>query len=125
MSENTVVSCLEEKIDELVFWAKFSAWTTFVNILRSTLRDDSDKLVYELSDGKRSTREIAQFLTTSGRRITHTSVANLWQKWYAVPIVVPGARVGRFRKVVALRSAGIESPSVEGLPGQTTERSEG
>ena len=116
MSENTAFAYLEEKIDELIFWSKFSTWTTFVNVLKSTLRDESDKLIYELSDGKRSTREIAQFLTASGRRITHTSVVNLWQKWYSIPIVMPGARTGRFKKVVSLKSAGIGLPPVEGLP---------
>lgn len=107
---------LSDKMDELVFWVKFSVWTTFVNILKATLRDDVDKLVYELSDGERSTREIAQLVSRGERRITHVTVANMWQRWAAVPVVMPVSKKGRFRRVVSLKSIGIEVPAYEGLP---------
>jgi len=109
-------SNLSDKIDELTFWVKFSVWTTFVNILKATLRGDLDKLTYELSDGERSTREIAQLLSRSGKRITHQTVSNMWQRWAAVPIVMPARKKGRFRRAVSLKSIGIEIPDYEGLP---------
>lgn len=113
MSEDPSNLC--EKINELTFWMKFSVWTTFVKTLKATLTDDIDKLVYELSDD-RSTREIAQFVSNGGRKITHQTVANMWQRWAEVPIVMPAKKKGRFKRVVSLKSIGIQVPAIEGLP---------
>jgi hypothetical protein len=105
----------DEKIDELTFWLKFSVWPVFLKTLRATLVNDVDRLVYELSDN-RSTREIAQMLTRNGRKITHQTVANMWQRWAEVPIVMPAQKKGRFKRVVSLKSIGIQIPTIEGLP---------
>ncbi len=113
MSEEQSNLC--EKIDELTFWMKFSIWTTFVKTLKATLPDNIDKLVYELSDD-RSTREIAQLVSSSGLKITHQTVANMWQRWAEVPIVMPANKKGRFKRVVSLKSIGIQVPAIEGLP---------
>ena len=51
-SEHKLSEELSEKLDELIFWSRYSAMKTFVADLRTNLRDDIDKLVYELSDGK-------------------------------------------------------------------------
>lgn len=104
---------LSEKLDELIFWTKFTALPTFIALLKNTLRDDVDKLVYELSDGERSTREIAHILSRGGRRITHTTVANMWQKWSLMSLVMPARRRGRYQRVVSLESIGIEVPPYE------------
>ena len=106
---------LSEKIDELLFWTRYRQWKTFSADLKTALKDDIDKLVYELSDGERSTREIAQFISKMGRKITHTSVANMWQKWASIPLVMPGRRTGRYRRVTSLKLAGIELPTLEGV----------
>ena len=118
---------LSDKIDELAFWMKFSVWTTFVNIAKATLKDDMDKLVYALSDGNKSTREIAELVSIGDRRITDVTVANMWQRWAAVPLVIPARKVGRFRKVVPLKSIGIAVPKFKGLieeKGEDIEESE-
>ena len=60
---------LSDKIDELLFWTKFSVWTTFVKIARATLTDDLDKFVYAFSDGKKSTREIASLSQLAVRQL--------------------------------------------------------
>ncbi len=104
-----------EKIEELTFWIKFSVWTTFVKTLKATLTDDMDKLVYELSVDK-STREIAQIIANSGRKISHKTVANMWKKWAEVPIVMPAQKEGRYKRVVSLKSIGIPVLTIEGLP---------
>lgn len=101
---------LSEKLNELIFWTKFSALPTFRVLLIDALREDVDKLVYELSDGERSTREIAHMISRGGRRITHTTVANLWQKWSLMNLVMPTERRGRYKKVVSLKSIGVEVP---------------
>lgn len=104
---------LSNKVDELIFWAKYSAWKSFKMDLKVALRDDVDKLVYELSDGKRSTREIADEISKIGRKITHTTVANMWQKWALSSLVIPAGRTGRYRKVTSLKAAEIQFPTSE------------
>jgi hypothetical protein len=114
---------LAEKIEELTYWTKFSVWTTFTKILAATLSDDADKVVYELSTGDRSTRDIAQITTINGMKMTHQTVKNMWQRWAAVPIVMPTGKQGRFKRVVSLKSIGIQVPPIKGLPkeGYTTD----
>ncbi len=104
---------LSDKLDELIFWTKFSALPTFRALLKDALRDDVDKLVYELSDGERSTRDIAHLISRGGRRITHVTVANMWQKWSLMNLVMPAERRGRYKIVASLESIGIEVPPVE------------
>lgn len=110
MSNVNEAQILSEKIDELIFWTKFSAMATFVPILTNALRDDIYKLVYELSDGKRSTREIAQIVCSTGRKTTHVTVGNMWERWTLLNLVIPAIRKGRVKKVVPLESIGISVP---------------
>jgi len=107
------VESLSEKLDELIFWTKFSALPTFRGLLMDTLREDVDKLVYELSDGERSTRDIAQIISRGGRRITHVTVANMWKKWSILNLVISAQRKGRYKRAVSLESLGIEIPQIE------------
>ena len=110
MSNADIVS---QKLDELIFWTKFSAMPMFRALIVDNLRADIDKLVYELSNGERSTREIARMISRGGRRITHTTVANMWQRWAILNLVMSGQRRGRYRRVLSLESLGIEIPSLE------------
>jgi len=104
---------LSEKLDELIFWAKFSALPTLRILLKDVLRDDVDKLVYEFSDGKRSTREVAMMISERGRKITHVSVANMWHRWLLLNLVIPTERSGRYKRAVSLKSIGMEVPALE------------
>ena len=115
---------LSEKLDELIFWTRFSALPTFRALLMDTLREDVDKLVYELSDGERSTREIAQIVSRGGRRIAHATVANMWRKWSLMNLVMPAGRRGRYRRVVSLESIGIEIPPLETVRSERSENNE-
>jgi hypothetical protein len=101
---------LNEKIDELIFWTRFSALPTFRAILMDALREDVDKLVYELSDGKKSMRDIARLISKDGRSITHVTVGNMWKKWTILNLVIPAKRKGRCKKLVSLETLGIETP---------------
>ena len=103
---------LSEKLDELIFWTKFSALPTFVALLKNELRDDIDKLIYELSDGERSTREIAELISKFGRSVTHTTVANMWHKLSIMNLVMPARRRGRYKRAISLESVGIEKPQL-------------
>lgn len=108
---------LSEKLDELIFWSRFSALPQFRALLIDTLREDIDKLVYELSDGRRSTREISKTISRGGRTITHATVANMWKKWSILNLVMPAQRKGRFKRLVSLKSLGIEKPQL-GVPSE-------
>jgi len=117
MSDNDVFF---DKLDELLFWTRFSALPTFRALIMDNLRTDIDKLVYELSDGKKSTRDISKLITAGGRKITHGTVANMWQKWNILNLVIPAQRIGRYKKVLSLESLGIEIPSIKVSGDETT-----
>lgn len=99
-----------DKLDELIFWTRFSALPSFKALLNNVLRDDVDKLVYEFSDGNRTTREISKLLSKLHKKISHVTVANLWNKWHSMNLVIPAQRKGRFKKVISLEAIGIEVP---------------
>lgn len=107
------IQSLSEKLDELIFWTKFSALPTFRVLLMDNLREDVDKLVYELSDGERSTRDIARTISRDGRKITHATVANIWKKLAIQNLVIPAQRKGRYKRAVSLESLGIKIPEVD------------
>lgn len=109
MSDKTLL----EKFDELIFWIKLSVMPTIRKVIVDNLRSDVDKLVYHLSDGKRSTRDIAGIITRGGRSITHVTIRNMWKKWAILYMVMPTKRKGRYKRIVGLESIGIEIPSLE------------
>jgi len=102
-----------ELLKEIKYWVKLSGLPILQRGIQENLTDDESKLVYELSDGNRSTREIADQLRKVGRQITHSTVANMWKRWVTAGIVEPSERYqGRFRKVVTLELLGIEIPQI-------------
>jgi hypothetical protein len=101
---------LMEKFGELIFWVRFSALPTFVPLIKNALRDDVDRLVYELSDGQRSTRDIVQIVTANGTKITHTTIANMWEKWAMLNLVMETEKKGRYKRAISLESIGIVVP---------------
>ena len=109
MSENALL----QKLDELIFWIKLSAMPSIRKAVVDNLRTDIDKLVYQLSDGNRSTREIANIIRRGGRSITHVTVMNMWRKWAILNLVMPTQRRGRYMRVISLESLGIEIPQLE------------
>lgn len=113
-----------KKLDELIFWTKFSTMSTFIPTLRNALRDDIDKLVYELSDGEKTTRDIAEIVTKSGRKLSHVTVSNMWERWQQQNLVIPADRKGRFKRVVSLESIGIKIPEVTAQPIKAEEQGE-
>lgn len=116
------IETLSEKLDELIFWIKFSEWPTFRSLLIDILREDIDKLVYELSDGKRSTRDIASIIARGRRSITHSTVANMWKRWLVLNLVMPTERKGRCKRAASLESIGIEVPQLESSSGEGSDR---
>jgi hypothetical protein len=106
----------EEKTDkivkllqEMLRWIRLEGAPTAKKTLSELLKTDTEKLVYELSDG-RTSREIAQMVGTS-----HVTVINYWKKWARCGIVEEiGTRGGgtRYLKAFSLSDFGIEVPQV-------------
>jgi hypothetical protein len=109
---------IKDKLDELIFWTRFSALPTFRAVLLDNMKEEIDKLVYELSNGERSTRDIAKILKQGGRKIAHVTVANMWNKWLILNIVIPAKRKGRYKKVISLDSIGVEVPPLNVSKGE-------
>jgi len=115
LSEDTnLLRKICDELREIKYWVKLSGLPALRRAVQENLRGDESKLVYELSDGKRSTREIVGELHRFGREITHATVANMWKRWSAAGIVEPSEWYqGRFRKVASLESLGMEVPEMQ------------
>jgi DNA-binding CsgD family transcriptional regulator len=92
-------------LEEILKWVRLEGAQRAKDTLSGLLKTDTEKLVYESSDG-RTSREIAQIVGTS-----HATVSNYWRKWARYGIVKEtGTRGGgtRFQKVFSLSDFGIE-----------------
>ena len=96
--EDRIIALLEETL----IWLKFIAGN-FREVLIRELTEDKDKIIYELSNGLRTTRQIAKL---SG--VNHATVANKWKKWHELGIVKEAsAWKGRFKHLCSLKEIGI------------------
>lgn len=93
-------------LHEMVVWLRFQNRQTLRDLLKEILTTDSDKRVYEHTDGIRSQPEIAR---RAG--VSQPTVSAKWKGWRTLGIVydVPG-EPGRCRHLTSLSSLGIEAP---------------
>ncbi|MEM1577356.1 MAG: hypothetical protein QXT98_07590 [Archaeoglobaceae archaeon] len=110
MSEELkTLKSIESKLDQLLRWTRFAGMQQLRTILTQNLTKDVELLIYELSDGERSTREIASLVGVK----SHAKVAKYWKKWSKLGIVEPSDRYpGRFRKICSLEEVGLTVPSL-------------
>ena len=94
-------------LEQILRWTKTGAIMQLKPSIQETLQSDEAKLVYEYSDGERSTREIGKLAGVS-----HATVKNYWEKWSELGIVEPTEKYegGRFRRLCSLRELGIALP---------------
>ena len=100
---------LEELIGvqrEMLKWIKFTSVPQLKRTLETVLTTDSDKLIFEHSDGQASTRAIAGALGVS-----NSGVALKLNKWAQLGIVerLPS---GLFRRLCSLGEVGIDVPEI-------------
>lgn len=99
-----------ELLKELVKWTKFQAWSKVKEVLYNVLNDDIKKLIYHFSDGKSSSRKIAEKVS-----FVHSTIVNYWNDWaksnIVEPIPVKGGGI-RYKKMFNLEDFGIEIPKV-------------
>jgi hypothetical protein len=110
MSEELeVLKSIENKLDQLLKWTRFAGLQQLRNVLTQHLGTDKELLIYELSDGERTTREIAQLVRVG----SNATVAGYWKKWSKLGIVEPSQkRQGRFQRICSLEEVGLTIPPI-------------
>jgi hypothetical protein len=97
-----------ELLKELVKWTKFQAWGKVKDVLLGVLDDNEKKRIYHLSDGKQSSRKIAENVSVS-----RSTIVKYWNDWANSNIVEPISVKGgglRHKKMFNLEDFGIEIP---------------
>lgn len=98
-----------ELLSEILRWTKIGA-LNLKESLAQELLSEQQRLVYELTDGNRSTNEIATLSAVSQR-----TVMRWWQRWRELGFVDSSPRYqGRVQRLCSLRMLGIPAPDVPG-----------
>ena len=107
VENNEVVNLLKE----ILKWTKFQAWGNVKTVLNNVLNDDIKKVIYHQSDGKISSRKIAELVPVS-----YSKIVSFWNEWSKSNIVEPISVKGggsRFKKMFELEDFGIKVPKLE------------
>jgi len=101
MAENDQIALLRE----IVKWLRFAGMKEVKTVLTSALDTEQKKLVYHLSDGGKSSLDIAQ---QSG--VSDFTVRNYWKQWSKLGIVeaIKVGRGDRYVKTFDLEDFGID-----------------
>jgi hypothetical protein len=98
-------------LKELLKWSRFAGMQQLRTILSQNLGDESEALIYELSDGSRGTREIAKLAGIG----SNATVARLWKKWSKIGIVEQSTGFpGRCQRICSLEEVGLPIPTCPG-----------
>ncbi|HAL62773.1 MAG TPA: hypothetical protein DCP08_10260 [Chloroflexi bacterium] len=106
---------LEELLQELIFWVRFSVRDEARQWFEETLKKDEQKWVYEAFDGRASWGDIQK---TTG--VARSTIRDWGRQWEELGIVRGRGeeQERRICRIVPLRSVGIEVPP---LPKQKEE----
>ncbi len=107
MSRESTQGHAVELLEELVKWTRFQGILKAKEVLLDTLKSNSERLVYVLSDG-RGSQEVGK-----AAGVSHTTVVSYWGKWATLGIVEPLRVKGgtRYKRVFSLGDFGIEVPA--------------
>ena len=98
-----------ELLSEILRWTKVGA-LNLKEALAQELTSDKHRLVDELSDGVRSSRDIASILG-----VPFVTIAAWWRRWAELGFVDPSPKFhGRVQRLCSLRLLGISVPEVPG-----------
>lgn len=108
MSE-AILNDIHRTLQEQLKWTRFIGVRQLKAVFDETFTTDEEKIVYELSDGERSTRDIEK-LTSIGRN----RVARMWDKWYKMGLMDRSDKYGggRMKHSFSLADAGIDVPAL-------------
>jgi len=120
MSEELkTLKSIEHRLVQLLKWTKFAGMQQLRTILAQNLQNDKEMLIYELSDGERTTREIAKLAKVG----SHATVTSYWKRWSNLGIVEPSQkRKGRFQRICSLEEVGLTVPPMTQPSTPSTER---
>lgn len=100
---------IKDILKEILKWTKFEGMQKVKQVLESTLDNDDKKLIYDLSDG-RSSSKIARIAGVSGQ-----TVRNYWKEWAVLGIVeFHPEHKKRYHRIFSFKEVGIEIPEVGG-----------
>ena len=100
-------------LQEILKWIRFQAKPGLRELVVRVLDTPTKMVVYELSDGASSTREIA-----AKAHISFQTVAHYWENWSKVGIVEEAEEYqGRSRHICSLQELGLDVPA-PALPAQ-------
>lgn len=106
-------------LKEILKWIKVSGIKDVKPMLEEQFQDDTKKIIYQLSDGKKGTQEIAK--TVGG--ISHMSIANYWKSWEKVglgeSVTAKGGK--RFKRSFDLKDFGIKVPEITSSSNKNTQ----
>jgi len=103
---------IESKLDQLLKWTRFAGMQQLRTIISQNLTTDAEMLVFELSDGERTTREVARFAGVG----SNSTVAGYWKKWSKLGIIEPSQkRQGRFQRICSLEEVGLPVPPTQAI----------
>ena len=108
MAQDIDTAVLRE-LQEQTRWLRLVGMQALRDVLVGMLRTRRQKLVYEYSDGNRTTRDITQ-LTGAGTG----TVSRWWTQWMTAGICFESPnRPGRAQHLASLSTLGIEIPEAE------------
>lgn len=90
---------------ELVAWTRFANRDTFLETLRTVLKDPKHLRAYEATDGARGQGEVATFAGLS-----QPAVSGLWSRWRRLGLVTDGDR--RPKHLARPSDLGLEIPEI-------------
>jgi hypothetical protein len=108
MSEE-VLTRIERNLSEQLKWIRLAGMSQLRTVIEQNLKTDDEKLVYELSDGEKSTRDIEKIT-----RVGRTKIGILWKKWYNLGLMERSVEYEgkRMSRSFSLHDVGIEVPSL-------------
>lgn len=99
---------INETMDCTLKWLKFLGFEKLRKIFDENFKEDFEYQLYDQSDGKKSTRKLAEKLP-----ISHNTVTNFWDKWVELGImekVSVKSGGSRGKRIFSLSELGIDIP---------------
>jgi hypothetical protein len=116
---NEIESCdrIVELLEELIRWTKVTSIPKVKELLEDSVKTPEERIAYSFSDGKRTTREVAEIAQTN-----KDSISRFWRKWIKSGIAEPIAGSGgnRAKSIFSLEDFGIEVPAISKNPKEKT-----
>ena len=120
MSDEGAKNRIEELLLEIVAWLRFQNRANLALMLEQAFSSERERLMYQLTDGRRSQGEIARLVG-----VAQPTVLYAWNRWRRIGVVVevPGVK-GRCRRLASLRDLGLDVPPMPEHAKETKETEE-